>query len=193
MEKIIQANKGYWRAILALSIAIPCVVAMLLFTSFDLGLEGEWVKFLPTLNALLNSTTSVLLLVSLWAIFQKRIALHRGLMLTCLLLGALFLVSYVIYHASSTSTIFGDANHDGLLDEAERQVVGGFRMAYLLILLSHIGLSIVVVPLVLISFYFSLSGQLDRHRKIVRFSFPIWFYVSVTGVIVYLMISPYYI
>ncbi len=191
MQKVIKANKGYLRFIYVISIAVPSLVALLLFSPFKFEMAG-WVKSLPTLNAILNSTTSVLLIAALFAIRAKKIALHRNLMLTSLILGALFLVSYILYHSTSESTVFGDLDHNGVLDDAEAASVGTSRMIYLGVLLSHIGFSIVVVPFVLIAFYYALSNQITKHRKIVKFTYPIWLYVSLTGVLVYLMISPYY-
>lgn len=191
MKKVIRKNKGYLRIIYAISIIVPLLVALLLFSPLKLGLAG-WVKMLPSFNAMINSTTTVLLIAAFFAIKAKRIVLHRNLMLTSLTLGALFLVSYILYHSSTATTIFGDIDHNGTLDPSELAQLGNSRLVYLIILLSHIALSFAVVPLVLMAFYFALSDQIDRHKKIVRFTFPIWLYVSITGVIVYLMISPYY-
>ncbi|MEQ8471021.1 MAG: DUF420 domain-containing protein [Marinoscillum sp.] len=191
--QIIESNKTYLRVIQIVSVLIPLVVAFLLFAPFNLNLEGQsWIKSLPSFNAVINSLTSVLLVAALIAIKSKKIALHRNLMLTALMLGVLFLLSYVLYHASSSSTIYGDLNHDGLLDITEKESLGSMRTIYLSTLLSHIGFSIVVVPFVLLAFYYALSNQISKHQKIVKYTFPIWLYVSVTGVIVYLMISPYY-
>lgn len=193
MSQVLETNKAYLRFIGVISVVIPVVVAVLLFAPVNFLIEGQsWIKLLPEFNALINSITSVLLLSALLAIKAKRVRLHKNLMLTALLMGTLFLVSYVIYHASSTSTVFGDINQDGVLSDAERMDVGTIRVVYLITLLSHIGLSIVVVPFVLLAFYYALSGQIPRHQKIVKYTFPIWLYVSVTGVIVYFMISPYY-
>ncbi|WP_258105095.1 DUF420 domain-containing protein [Marinoscillum sp. MHG1-6] len=186
-------NKVYLRIIIAISIAIPLVVAILLYSPLDLGLSGDWIKALPKLNALLNSTTSVLLILALIAIRKRKVSLHKKLMLSCLVLGTLFLVSYVVYHSNSTSVIFGDSNKDGILSADELLKVGALRTIYVFTLLSHIGLSFVVVPFVLLAFYFALTDQITRHKKIVKFTFPVWLYVSVTGVIVYLLISPYYL
>ncbi len=113
-------------------------------------------------------------------------------MTTAFFLGILFLISYILYHSTTSSTIFGDVNRDGILDEAETVLAGGMRSIYLLILLSHILLAIIVVPLVLFAFYFALTDKFDKHKKIVRFTLPIWLYVSVSGVAVYLLIRPYY-
>jgi len=192
MQKVIQANKGYLRFIYVASIAVPALVAVLLFSPLKFEM-AEWIKYLPTLNAILNSTTSVLLIAAFFAIRAKKINLHRNLMLTSLALGALFLISYVLYHSTSESTVFGDIDHNGILDEDEVAAVGTSRLIYLSVLLSHIGFSIVVVPFVLIAFYYALSDQISRHKKIVKFTYPIWLYVSLTGVLVYLMIRPYYL
>ena len=177
--------------VIGTSIVVPLVVAVLIFTPQKLSL-GEWVQLLPTLNAVLNSATALLLLLALVMVKRGNITLHRTFMTTGLILGALFLVSYVIYHASSPSVKFGDLNGDGLLSAEELAAVGSQRGIYVFVLLSHILLSIVMLPLVLFAFYFAWSNKIDRHKKLVKWTFPIWFYVSITGVVVYLMINPYY-
>jgi putative membrane protein len=190
MEQLLQADKKYLNLIRVVSILIPVVVAVLLFIPQNLKL-GDWVYNLPHLNALINSMTAILLVAALIAIKQKNIALHKKLNLTALLLGTVFLISYVLYHSSTTSTIYGDLDGNGVLSEQEGAMVE-YRGLYLFFLLSHIALSIVVVPLVLMAFYFALSAQIAKHKKLVKWTFPVWLYVSITGVIVYWMISPYY-
>lgn len=175
-----------------LSVVIPLAVAVLLFTPSKLQVEGGWVDFLPHLNGVINSATSVALIAGLIFIKQKKIQYHRSAMLVAFVLGALFLVSYVVYHASADSTVFGDLNGNGELEDVEAAELGNSRTIYLIILISHIILAAVVVPFVLLSLYFAMSDKIEKHKKIVKFSYPIWLYVSVTGVIVYLMISPYY-
>lgn len=138
----------------------------------------SFVYQLPKLNAFLNGTCSVLLIASFLAIRKKNIALHKRINLFAFFLSALFLVSYVSYHWLAQETVFPKDN--------------ALRPVYLFILITHIILAAVVLPLVLLSFYRGLQMQVDKHRKLVRFAFPIWLYVTVTGVIVYLMISPYY-
>lgn len=147
---------------------------------------------LPGLNAILNGSCSVLLIFSLLAIKKKNIALHRKLNLTAFLLSSLFLLSYVTAHYFIPDTRYGDIDHNGLLDAAETAAVAGIKPIYLTILLSHILLAVVVFPMVLLSFYYGLTDQREKHKKLTRFSYPIWLYVTVTGVVVYLMISPYY-
>lgn len=191
MDQVIEADKRYLNVIKIVSVAIPVVVAVLLFVPKKIDL-GSWVSMLPHVNAVINSMTSIILISALVAVKKKNIRLHKNLMSTALVLGSLFLISYVLYHSSAPSTIFGDLDGDGQLNIEEKAALGGTRTVYLVVLLSHIGLSIVVVPFVLLAFFYALSAQIARHKKIVKFTFPIWLYVSVTGVIVYLLISPYY-
>lgn len=152
----------------------------------------NFIYFLPTLNAMLNGTCSMLLIFSLWAIKRRDIALHKKLNVTAFVLSALFLISYVTAHYFIPDTKYGDVNHDGIMSAAESAAVSGIKPVYVIILLTHIFLAIVVLPLVLLSFYYGLTDQREKHRKLTRFSYPIWLYVTVTGVVVYLMISPYY-
>ncbi|WKN30628.1 DUF420 domain-containing protein [Porifericola rhodea] len=175
-----------------LSVAIPVVVAILMFSSLKTGIESDWVSFLPHLNGMINSATSIVLVAGLIFIKQQKVKYHKTAMLSAFVLGAIFLVSYVIYHASADSTVYGDLNGNGELDASEEVALGGMRTFYLIILLSHIVLAAIVVPFVLLALYFAIANKIDKHKKIVKFAYPIWLYVSVTGVIVYLMISPYY-
>jgi len=172
------AKKKRLLLIRILSIAIPLVVALLLGIRQKLDL-GEWVYNLPHVIGGLNSLTALCLILALVAIKKKNIKLHQNLNTAALALGALFLVCYVIYHASAESTPYGG---DGPL-----------RSVYYVLLISHIVLSVSVLPLVLFAFYHAWNQDFDKHRKIVKYTFPIWLYVSVSGVAVYALISPYYI
>lgn len=147
---------------------------------------------LPMLNAVLNGTCSVLLIFSLLAIRRRNIELHKKLNLTAFVLSALFLISYVTAHYFIPDTKYGDTDHDGIMSVTESAAVSGIKPVYVIILLTHIFLAILVLPMVLLSFYYGLSDQREKHKKLTRFSYPIWLYVTVTGVVVYLMISPYY-
>lgn len=187
-----QASDRYFKWIWVVSVTIPLVVAILLYMPSKLALEGDWIKALPHFNALLNTTTALLLISAVVAIKQKHIKIHKALMSAAFTLGALFLVSYVVYHAASESVMYGDTDGNGILSDFEKEEVINSRVFYLLVLLSHILLAIIVVPFVLIAFFYALTDQIEKHKKIVKFTFPIWLYVSVTGVVVYLMISPYY-
>lgn len=147
---------------------------------------------LPLLNAVLNGSCSVLLIVSLWAIKQKNITLHKKINLTAFLLSALFIISYVTAHYFIPDTMFGDLNHNHILEDTEKTLVLSSRPIYLALLLSHILFAVIVLPLVLLSFYYGLKDNRVKHKKLTRFSYPIWLYVTVTGVVVYWFISPYY-
>lgn len=187
------ANENRYLALIGiLSVAIPVVVSILMFSPTKLGIESDWIDVLPHLNGLINTTTSVALVAGLIFIKQKKVKYHKTAMLIAFILGSIFLVSYVIYHSSAASTIYGDINGNGILEESEVEQLGEMRMVYLGILISHIILAAIVVPFVLFALYYAITDKISKHRKVVRFAYPIWLYVSVTGVIVYLMISPYY-
>jgi putative membrane protein len=172
-------EKQVFRFVLALSIVVFLVVVLL--DSKILPRPDPmpaFARYLPALNACINATCSILLIMSLRAIRRKDVARHKQLNLTTFVLSSLFLVSYVLYHWMSEETKFPADNP--------------IRPLYLTILISHIILAALVLPMILMSFWFGLTNQVNRHRKWVRFAFPIWLYVTVTGVIVYLMISPFY-
>lgn len=152
----------------------------------------EFIYKLPALNAFLNGTCSVLLICSLIAIKRKNINLHKKLNLSAFVLSVLFILCYVTAHYFIPDTRYGDINHDGVMSPEEKAAVADIKPLYLVILLTHIFLAVLVLPLVLLSFYYGLTDQRERHRKLTRFSYPIWLYVTITGVVVYLMISPYY-
>lgn len=174
---VLRKSRKYNRLINVLAIAIPLVVAVLLGVRQKVDL-GAWTKALPHVNAVINTLTSVLLVVGFLFIRSKNVVAHRRAMTSAFALGSLFLVSYVLYHLSNESTSFGGE--------------GAIRPVYYFLLISHIVLSIVVVWFVLRAVYFAYSNQIAEHKKVVKWAFPIWLYVSVTGVIVYLLISPYY-
>jgi putative membrane protein len=175
---LLPQDKKYDRIINIIAVAIPIVVAILLNPRIPKVELGAWTKVLPHLNAIINSVTTLTLLLGLYFIKQKNIAAHRRMMGISFGLGAVFLVSYVLYHLTNASTPFGG---EGIV-----------RYVYYFLLISHIVLSIGVVWFVLRAIYFALSNQIERHKKVVKWAYPIWLYVSTTGVIVYLLISPYY-
>jgi len=143
-------------------------------------------------NAIINSCVAVLLVIALVAVKSKNYTLHRNLMMTAMLLSVLFLVSYICHHLLAGETRFGDVNHDGVVSAIEKAAVGNSRMIYYIILGTHIPLAGIILPFILFSAYRALTGEFDKHKKLVRITWPIWFYVAVTGVLVYWMISPYY-
>ena len=153
----------------------------------------SFTPYLPLLNAILNGTCSVLLLISLYNIKQGNITTHKRLNILTFCFSSLFLVSYILFHyLMQKDTVYGDVDGDNLLSAAELQAAGGMRTLYLAILLPHILLAAGVLPLILLSFYRGLQMQVEKHKKLVRWAFPIWLFVTVSGVVVYLMIKPYY-
>ena len=178
MELTKETPKSTVALITVISIAIPLVVAFLIYAPFTMDLGTDFVYFLPHLNGVINTATSLLLIAGLYFIKNKKISYHKAAMNAAFALGAIFLVSYVIYHASTESTSYGG---EGII-----------RTVYFFLLITHIVLAAVVVPFVLFAIFYAWQGKYDKHKKIVKYTFPIWLYVSVTGVIVYLMISPYY-
>lgn len=172
------SDKNSMKLINTLSVVIPVAVAILLGIRTKVNL-GDWTTILPHFNAIINSLTTIFLLGGLWFIKQKNIKYHQYMMTAAFSLGSLFLVAYVLYHLSNVSTSFGGE--------------GGIRYFYYFILISHILMSLIVLPFVLRAMFFAVTKQFDQHRKVTKIAFPIWLYVSVTGVIAYLMISPYYI
>ncbi len=178
--------------IIIVSIAIPAAVAFLILVPQVKINVGFNTKTLPLFHAILNSTTAILLLASLYFIKNKKIKAHKTANLTAVTLSAIFLISYVIYHATNPSVRYGDINHDGILSDDEKIHAGSLRYVYYFVLSSHIILSGVIIPFVLFTLQRAFQEKFDRHRKIARITWPIWFYVAVTGVIVYIMINPYY-
>ena len=186
-------EKNYFRIIVIVSILIPLVVTVLLYLPEQYRPKNLDVHSFPHINAVLNTITAVCLVLGFIFVKSKNVKIHRISMMTAFMLSSLFLILYVVYHTSAESVKFGDVNHDKILDETESATVGTIRYIYLFILLTHIALATVVVPFVLFTIYFALTNQIGKHRKIVKWTYPIWLYVAVTGVIVYLMISPYYL
>ncbi len=176
--------------IIAISILIPAVVTILFFAP-RLNI-GHQLDFLPLLNACVNGTASLVLILGVMAIKKGNKEAHRRWMTTAILLSVVFLVSYVLYHLTHDSTKFGDLNHDGVVSDEEQLTAGAWRYVYYFVLLSHILLSVIIVPLVLITYVRALAEKFDKHRKIARITFPLWLYVTITGVLVYLLIAPYY-
>ncbi|MGV3540309.1 MAG: DUF420 domain-containing protein [Rufibacter sp.] len=168
----------YLILIAILSVVVPLLVAILMFMPQTGKLGDLNVSFLPRLHAVLNSLTAIALVVGYRFIKKGNRRNHRFAMTTAFVLSAFFLISYVTYHYQAPPTSYGG---EGVL-----------KTIYYFILITHIVLAAVIVPLVLLSIYFAVSGQFTRHRKVSRWTFPLWLYVAVTGVLVYVLISPYY-
>jgi len=167
-------KEPYRKLIITLSVVIPVVVAVL----FKVKIKGYDFSFLPPVYASINGVTAVLLIVAFIAIKNKMRTVHEMIMKTCIFLSASFLIMYILYHMTSDPTAYGGN--------------GAWRYVYYFILVTHIILSVAVIPLVLFTLVRALSGNFERHKALARFTLPVWLYVAITGVIVYLMISPYY-
>ncbi len=180
-------------SIILVSILIPVVVAILFTVKLkDFGIDVEPLSFLPPIYASINGITALLLILGVKAIKNGNQKVHEQLMTSAIVCSIAFLVMYVAYHMTADSTVYGDIDGNKILDETEKINAGFMRLVYLFILLSHIALSIVIIPLVLITYVRALALRFDKHKKIAKITFPLWLYVAITGVVVYLMISPYY-
>jgi len=175
MNSVAQKEKKFNRIITVVSIIVPVVVAALFRVKIP---NVEPLSFLPPIYASINGITAILLLVALWAIKRGEQKLHQNLMSTCIALSLAFLLMYISYHMTADSTSYGG---EGIM-----------RSVYFFILISHIILSIVIIPLVLKTYARAYLKNFEAHRKLAKITFPIWLYVAISGVIVYLMISPYY-
>lgn len=153
---------------------------------------GFDVHVFARVNAIINTIVTGLLLFGLIAVKTKRYFLHKRIMLTSLFLSVLFLISYICHHLFAGEARFGDINHDGILSAEEKANAGSARIIYYFILGTHIPLAGIVLPFILFTAYRALIGEFNKHKKLVRITWPLWLYVTVTGVIVYVMISPYY-
>lgn len=172
-EQNIMDEKKYNKLIVALSIIIPLAVAAL----FGVKLDIELPVFLPPIYATINAITALVLILAVFQIKKGHRKAHENLMKFAILLSVLFLVMYVLYHMTSDSTRYQ----------------GSLKPLYYFILISHIALSVAVIPFVLITYVRAITKNFEKHKKIAKITFPLWLYVAVTGVIVYIMISPYYI
>ncbi len=174
-----EVEKKYNKWIVVLSVAIPLVVALLFGVNLrKLGYDVKPLSFLPPIYASINGLTAIVLVTAVIAIKNGKRRLHENLMKFAIALSVLFLGMYVAYHMTSDSTKFGGE--------------GVIKYVYYFILITHICLSVIIIPFVLVTYVRALAQRFDQHKKIARITFPIWLYVAVTGVVVYLMISPYY-
>jgi len=175
------------------TVSVVVFAAVVFLSKFKLDVEpGFDVHVFAKINAVINSMVAVLLLAGLFTVKQKNYGLHKKIMLGAILLSVLFLGSYIAHHVLAGDTKYGDLDHNGILSADEKVLAGNLRMLYYFILITHIPLAAVILPFILFTAYRALTGEYDKHKKLVRVTWPVWFYVAVTGVIVYLMINPYY-
>lgn len=177
--------------IYTVSLVVFAAVVFLSKYKLDVAL-GFNVHVFAKANAVINSGVAVLLLAGLFAAKQKKFAVHKKIMLAAIALSLLFLLSYIAHHLLAGDTRFGDMDHDGILSIDERTAAGTARLIYYAVLITHIPLAAIILPFILFAAYRALSGDYEKHKKIVRITWPVWFYVAVSGVVVYRMISPYY-
>lgn len=170
-----EGTEPYKKLIVVLSIVIPIAVALLFAVP---PIKGYDFSFLPAIYASCNGLTAIFLVAAVIAVKNGNRILHERLIMICMLLSVCFLLMYILYHLTSEATPYG--------------ATGSIRYLYFFILISHILLSIVVIPFVLFTYARALSGKFERHKALAKFTFPLWLYVAVTGVIIYIMISPYY-
>ncbi|MEP7143814.1 MAG: DUF420 domain-containing protein [Ferruginibacter sp.] len=173
------------------SIVVFAAVALLSKYKLDIDI-GFNPHLFAKLNAVLNSMVVLLLVAGLIAVKQQKYGLHKKIMLTAIILSVLFLVSYIGHHLLAGETKYGDGNHDGIVSVAEKLQAGGWGIFYYMILITHIPLAAIILPFILFTAYRALIGEYEQHKRLTRITWPVWFYVALTGVIVYWMISPYY-
>ncbi len=192
LAPLLQKNdrKAYW-LIGIFSVVVFAVVVALGKIQLDINADFD-VHIFAMLNAIINATVAVLLVAALVSVKGKKYQQHRNMMMAAMVLSLLFLVSYIAHHLLSGDTKFGDVNHDGMVDEAEKLAVGAVRYVYYILLATHILLATLILPFILFTAYRGLISEWPAHRKLAKYTWPLWLYVAVTGPIVYLMISPYY-
>ncbi len=193
LEPTMKKNDRKAKVLIGLFSIIVFSVIVLLgrfhFTNLKLNFDAH---IFAKANAIINTLVSILLIAALLAVKQKKYLLHKKIMLTAMILSILFLVCYITHHLLCGDTHFGDSNHDGILDEAEKIAVESIRMIYFILLAAHIFLAAIILPFILYTSYRGLTGDYEKHKKLARITWPIWLFVSITGPIVYLMISRYY-
>jgi putative membrane protein len=174
-------------------VSVVVFIAVAFLSKYKLELNPGFNPHLfATTNAVINSLVALLLIAGLISVKQQKYRLHKKIMLTAIVLSVLFLISYIGHHLLAGETKYGDINHDGLLSEEEKLQVGGLRVFYYVILITHIPLAAIILPFILFTAYRALIGEYTQHKKLTRITWPVWFYVAITGVLVYYMISPYY-
>lgn len=179
--------------VLIYTVSLVVFAAVVVLSKYKLNINpGFDVHIFALLNAVINSLVAVLLLAGLFSAKQKKYALHKKIMLAAIVLSVLFLVSYIAHHLLAGETRYGDLNHDGLLGDDEKLQAGSMRKVYFVLLFTHIPLAAIILPFILFTAYRALTGQYEAHKKLTRITWPVWFYVAVSGVLVYLMIHPYY-
>jgi len=192
LAPVIKKNDQQANIIIGL-FSVIVFVAVTFLSKFTINVELPFDKHIFALiNALLNTTVAFLLVLALVAVKQKKYQLHKNLMTTALVLSLLFLVTYIAHHLLAGEARFGDTNFDGIVSLEEKAVAGNMRSFYLIVLTTHIILAALILPFILFTTYRALTGEFEAHKKIAKRTWPLWFYVAVTGPVVYWFIAPYY-
>lgn len=180
--------------VLIFTVSIVVFVAVALLSKIQLNTSlGFDIHVFAKANAIINTLVSVLLIAGLITVRQKHYNAHRNVMMGAIGLSVLFLISYIAHHLLAGDTRFGDRNLDGMVDAAELAAVGNLRLVYFILLITHIILAAIILPFILFTAYRALTGEYEKHRKLARYTWPLWLYVSLSGPVIYLMISPYYV
>jgi putative membrane protein len=183
-------RKAYSIIIVFSAIVFMAVVALGRF-KLDIN-AGFDIHVFAKINAFINSAVAVLLIAALVAVRNQKYVLHKNIMFTAMALSVLFLVSYIAHHLLAGEAKFGDINHDEIVSAAEKLQAGNLRIFYLTLLATHIVLAAVILPFILFTAYRALTGEWPAHKKLARYTWPLWLYVAITGPVVYILISPYY-
>lgn len=179
--------------LLIYTVSFVVFAAVVFLSKYKLDVDpGFDVHLFAKINAVINSMVAVLLIAGLLFVKKDQYLVHKRIMLTAISLSVLFLVSYICHHLLAGDTRYGDIDGDGLVSTAEKALAGSMRMVYYFVLITHIPLAAIILPFILFTAYRALTGEYEKHKKLVRITWPVWFYVAVSGVVVYLMISPYY-
>ncbi len=177
--------------IFTVSLIVFTAVIILSRVKLDMDLPFD-VHIFATANAVINTLVTICLIAGLMAVKKRHYGLHKKIMLTAIALSVIFLISYIAHHLLAGETRFGDMNHDGLISDEEKLQAGSMRMIYYFLLITHIPLAAIILPFILYTAYRALTGEYQKHKKLTRFTWPLWFFVALSGVLIYLMISPYY-
>jgi putative membrane protein len=191
VPQLVKNDKKAKAFIWIVSVIVFIAVAMLSKIRWNVNLGFDPHLF-ARINAIINSAVTVLLLAALLAVKKNFYLLHKRLMIAAIILSLLFLVSYICHHLFAGETKYGDINHDGIVNTDEKTLAGSSRLVYYFILSTHIPLAATILPFILFTAYRSLTGEYERHKKLARITWPVWLYVAISGVMVYLLISQYY-
>lgn len=192
LQPSLEKNDGKAK-ILIWTVSIIVFVAVAVLSRVKLTLDFPFnVHVFATFNAIINSLVAILLVAGVITAKNKNYVTHKKIMITTIVLSVLFLLSYICHHLFAGETKYGDIDHDGVLSLNETAMAGSTRVYYYILLITHIPLAGIILPFILFTAYRALTGEYDKHRKLVKITWPVWFFVAVSGVVVYLMISPYY-